>query len=396
MHTEQLITRFHALGTFLHEQAALWREKPFTTPHLRWERTWPELSRWLRARPLAEADNPPDAHHLPHPFPTWAARAAQLTAVDALPDTPFKPLSNAFQVDVPGRKWQQINALAQRLHFQTPVQHWLDWCAGKGHLGRRLACDGTPLTCLEYDAALVADGQHLSNRLQLQAQHQQQDVLADSAADYLNATHTPVALHACGELHIRLLTLASAQGCRQLAIAPCCYNRIQHTDYQALSNEGRQSALRLSRDDLRLPLAETVTAGARVRRQRDISMARRLAFDIVQREIRGCDEYLPVPSLSIDWLEKPFADYCRDLAHLKQLPTPKVHNWDALEAHGWQRLAMVRHLERVRGLFRRPMELWLVLDRALYLVEQGYQVRVGTFCEYTLTPRNLLIIAERY
>lgn len=396
MHTEQLITRFHALGTFLHEQAALWREKPFTTPHLRWERTWPELSRWLRARPLAEADNPPDAHHLPHPFPTWAARAAQLTAVDALPDTPFKPLSNAFQVDVPGRKWQQINALAQRLHFQTPVQHWLDWCAGKGHLGRRLACDGTPLTCLEYDAALVADGQHLSNRLQLQAQHQQQDVLADSAADYLNATHTPVALHACGELHIRLLTLASAQGCRQLAIAPCCYNRIQHTDYQALSNEGRQSALRLSRDDLRLPLAETVTAGARVRRLRDISMARRLAFDVLQRELRGCDEYLPVPSLSTDWLEKPFADYCRDLAHLKQLPTPKAHHWSALEAHGWQRLAMVRNLEHVRGLFRRPMELWLVLDRALYLVEQGYQVRVGTFCEYTLTPRNLLIIAERY
>ena len=31
---------------------------------------------------------------------------------------------------------------------------------------------------------------------------------------------------------------------------------------------------------------------------------------------------------------------------------------------GWQRLAEVRNLELVRGLFRRPLELWLLLDRA--------------------------------
>ena len=36
-----------------------------------------------------------------------------------------------------------------------------------------------------------------------------------------------------------------------------------------------------------LPLSETVTAGARVRRQRDTSMARRLGFDLLQRQLRG-------------------------------------------------------------------------------------------------------------
>ena len=41
-----------------------------------------------------------------------------------------------------------------------------------------------------------------------------------------------------------------------------------------------------------------LTAGARVRRQRDQSMARRLAFDLLQRELRGVDDYLPVPSLA--------------------------------------------------------------------------------------------------
>ncbi|MNY82370.1 hypothetical protein D3C86_2244270 [compost metagenome] len=49
----------------------------------------------------------------------------------------------------------------------------------------------------------------------------------------------------------------------------------------------------------------------------------------------------------------------------------------------------------MRGLFRRPLEVWLLLDRALYLQEQGYAVRLGTFCDYRLTPRNLLLLAER-
>jgi hypothetical protein len=152
--------------------------------------------------------------------------------------------------------------------------------------------------------------------------------------------------------------------------------------------------LRLSVDDLGLPLSETVTAGKRVRRQRDTSMARRLGFDHLQRQLRHCDTYLPTPSLPASWLDKPFADYCRELAGLKGLSTGE-QDWTALEAHGWRRLAEVRNLELLRGLFRRPLELWLVLDRALFLREQGYTVAVGSFCETTLTPRNLMVLAER-
>ncbi|GAL12265.1 hypothetical protein JCM19233_3257 [Vibrio astriarenae] len=45
-------------------------------------------------------------------------------------------------------------------------------------------------------------------------------------------------------------------------------------------------------------------------------------------------------------------------------------------------------------IFRRPLERWLVLDRALYLTEKGYEVTVGTFCERQATPRNLIIRAD--
>ncbi|TFY91904.1 methyltransferase [Pseudomonas nabeulensis] len=386
--------RFEALDAFLIEHRGLWKPRPFTHRQLAWETRHPELAHWLRQRSLDDAET---SHNTPHdlpapaPFPQLAAQARQLSAVDNLPAQHLAPAHHRLNVDVPGRKWQQIEAFGAALQFAHTPTHWLDWCAGKGHLGRRLLQTGQQLTCLEYDPALIASGQSLSDHHGLAVTHRLQDVMADVT---LSPDHTPVALHACGDLHVRLLQLANTVGCKQLAVAPCCYNRISADRYQPLSRAGRASTLQLSLDDLGLPLSETVTAGTRIRLQRDTSMARRLGFDQLQRQLRQCDEYLPTPSLAASWLNQPFADYCRELARLKGLSTG-VQDWEALEAYGWKRLAEVRNLELLRGLFRRPLELWLVLDRALFLAENGYNVEVGSFCDAALTPRNLMVLAER-
>ncbi len=219
--------------------------------------------------------------------------------------------------------------------------------------------------------------------------------MSTASAAPLQESGSVVALHACGDLHTHLVRQVSVQQTAALALAPCCYNRTEADIYQPLSTLGQTSMLQLDRDDLGLPLTATVTATARERRLRDQSMAWRLAFDILQRELRGVDEYLTTPSLSATWFNKSFAQWCRDLAALRDLPVVPEQNWQVLEAAGWQRLAQVRNLELVRGLFRRPLELWLVLDQALFLQEQGFSVELGEFCAIELTPRNLLLLAYR-
>lgn len=393
-----LLARFRALDSFLLQHQALWRPRPFHYLQLPWESELPELAAWLRSRSLEQAeasDNSPFTLSAPAPYPDLARQAQALSQLGEIPSLDSPPRAHALSVDVPGRKLAQIQAFASHLQFRQRPAHWLDWCSGKGHLGRWLTQDDQYLTCLEYDLALIESGSALSKRLGLGAAHLQQDVLADDCDERLTKEHTPVALHACGDLHVRLLQLASRNGCPQLAVAPCCYNRIAGMHYQPLSAAAQGSGLQLSRDDLGLPLSETVTAGARVRRQRNQSMAWRLAFDLLQRQLRGIDDYLPTPSLPSDWFSKPFASFCHDLAELRDVPSPGEQDWHALEARGWQRLAEVRNLELLRNLFRRPLELWLLLDRALYLQEQGYKVKLGTFCDYQLSPRNLLLLAER-
>jgi hypothetical protein len=391
-----LAEHFQALDHFLTQHQSLWRPRPFVQLQLPWEADYPELSLWLRQRTLAEAEaahNHPQRLQAPEPYASLARQAQTLSTLAALPAEPSAAHPEA--VHVPGRKWQQIQAFASALRFQQQPAQWLDWCAGKGHLGRHLARDGTPLTCLEHDSQLVDEGQYLSDQHKIQARHLRQDVMAEDAALHLTPATTPVALHACGDLHVRLLQVAVSNGCGKLAIAPCCYNRITAEHYQPLSKPGRQSSLQLSREDLGLPLSETVTGGQRVRDQRDQSMARRLSFDLLQRQLRGTDQYLPTPSLPSSWLNQSLADYCAHLAQLKGLSLAADHDWRALQIAGEERLAIVRNLELVRGLFRRPLELWLALDKALYLEQNGYQVRLGSFCDYQLTPRNLLLLAEK-
>ena len=391
-----LETRFAALHEFLSAHEALWKPRPFTCLRLPWETDYPELAHWLRQRSLNEAEQAaltPLEPQGPSPLPELAAEAAALGDPGRLPFVELPAPPSRLERDVPGRKWEQIEAFAHALAFTSPVTHWVDWCAGKAHLGRRLLRPGQTMTCLEHDPALVAAGRGLSEHHRLPAIHQHCDVMADDLV--LGPGDTPVALHACGDLHVKLLRVASEHGCTQLAIAPCCYNRTQANSYVALSAAGQARPLHLDRDDLGLPASEAVTAGARERRQRDLSMARRLGFDLLQRRVRGVSEYLPTPSLPVSWLGKSFADYCSHLAALKGIELEPSEGWAYWEQQGQQRLAEVRNLERVRNLFRRPLELWLVLDRALFLREQGYEVRIGTFCERSLTPRNLLVLAER-
>ena len=389
------LAHFRALDAFLITHQALWRPRPFMALHLPWETEYPDVSAWLRARSLDQADellNESAPEQLLH----WQRQAEALCQLPALAKKTLSPITNSrLNQGVPGRKWQQIEAFAQHLVFDATSTHWLDWCSGKGHLGRYLAQQGQALTCLEYDAELVSAGSVLSQRHAPHAQHHLQDVLANDVARHLTTNSTPVALHACGDLHVRLLQQAQQANCTQLAIAPCCYNRISTDAYQPISAEVQRSALQLSRDDLSLPLSETVTAGQREQRLRNQSMAWRLAFDLIQRQLRQSDDYWPTPSLSSTWLKRPFAEYIQHLAQYKGLDLPSNLDYLDWEQRGWQRLTHVRQLETVRHLFRRPLELWLVLDRVLYLCEANYQVQLGEFCPHELTPRNLLIVAQQ-
>lgn len=390
---------FAQLSVLLLETRHYWHPVPFKERHPRWQDDNPSLSALIRDLSETdvaslEADRATLRKLLAHCIPQLETLQVLLAAVPALPAQIPEARIRDAQRDIPGRKLQQITAFTRCLSPST--RPFLDWCGGKGHLARSLSLHHQqPVTCLEWNPTLCADGQQLANRLALPVTLVPCDVLKN--VDHLmTQNHYGVALHACGVLHRRLLEKAVEHCLPQLALSPCCYNLEPELDtpespYRPLSEAGNHSALALNNEDIRLALQETRHAGAREIRAREQSRSWRLGFDLLQRDIRQNDDYLPVPSLPGKVLQGSFRDFCLHVATLKNMALPSALDFFGYEEAGAKRLREVNRLDLVRHAFGRFIEMWLVLDRALFLEEAGYQVNVGFFCDEHLTGRNWLI-----
>lgn len=371
-------------------------------PEPAWVSHHPELARSLQNLSDRECEALADApEHLLDWASEWLPVLRQRAGLIELPqlagmsaDAGESTLPEIRATDMPGRKRLQAGAFAASVR---PLHHGiLDWCCGKGHLARTLAAVGeVPVQGWEWNPALVADGNHLARQFGDPVSLACQDVMAGDLA--LPPEVHGVALHACGDLHRRLLREGAGRSLPRLSFSPCCYHLTDSDTYRLLSHRGRgySDALSLTPFDLRLAVQETVTASARVRSQTALASTWRLGFDGLQRQLRGVDEYLPVPSHPPRLLQQDFAAFCRWAAGKRGVALPESVDFGHWEGFGRQRLARVRRHELVRHLFRRPLEVWLVLDYALYLEEQGYEVCVGTFCDRQLTPRNILVDARR-
>ncbi|AAN54795.1 methyltransferase [Shewanella oneidensis MR-1] len=330
------------------------------------------------------------------------------TAADSATDTATSPhiefaeLAH-FSAHIKGRKWEQITAFVQHLPDEgLPV---LEWCAGKGHLGRLIAkARGVDVLSLEWQTALCEEGQAFADKWQLSQRFICADAFVitnNASADTVNhanpfrAQQQAVALHACGDLHVRLLQLAAQAGTQAVAISPCCYHLIQAHQYQGLSTLAQNSGLKLTRHDLQLPLQQSVIANPKQLALRHQEIAWRLGFDALQRHCRGIDAYLPLPALKQSQLSGSFADFCQWAAAQKTVNLAANIDFDAWLEIGKQRQRLTRRIDLAAHLFRRVLELWLILDRCCFLQESGYRVTLREFCANSVTPRNALILAQK-
>lgn len=384
------------LDQLLRQFAVFWQPIPFHTPQPAWINEAPALHAWVSTLTdqecLALQDQPERV------FAAARAHLPQLDSLHALTRLPTHTPLDAQQLlpltDTPLRKAHQARHLSAAL--QPLQQPMIDWCCGKGHLARVLAQQsGQAVTGYERDSQLVTDGNALALRYAPSVHLLQRDVLSPWPDTTLTGQHC-VALHACGDLHRQLLRVASKQRAARISLSPCCYHLAHTGAHEPLSHFVHQQQIRctLTAEQMRLAVQETVTAPARVRALRVKANQWRLGFDALQRMLRNDDCYLPVPSHPTALMHGSFREFCEWAAQRKGLSLPTTIEFECWEQKGRERWQQVCQHELVRHLFRRPLELWLALDYALFLEEHGYRVRIDEFCSRSLTPRNLLLDAR--
>lgn len=391
-------TRAERIGELLHQYAWLWRPIAYKEPTPRWVERAPALTAELgslndaQLQVLSSNDSALTelmTRHIPELHELWALSELPKSLSSSALTAEFT-VDAPFIRDIPGRKWEQIDAFARATsHANMPV---LDWCGGKGHLGRLLArawqCS---VTTLERDADLCAQGAALASKTKQTQNFVALDVMSLDAETFLQNRHG-VALHACGELHRQLVRATVSSQAAALDLSPCCYYHQANDLFEPLSVK---TLLQLTRDDLRLAVTETVTSSARVIRLRDQEMAWKLGYDLLRRHLEQQDIYRPQKPIPKAWLSLTFKAFCGMLAEREHRVLADEMDWADYEQQGWRRQRETMRCSLARLAFRRPIEVFLAYDLALYLCRHNYAVQVKTFCARSVTPRNILISARR-
>jgi len=382
-----------ALERWLLELATIWRPSPFCEARPAWCRSQPALAAALLAldEPMLAALSADDDAARAFLIPYLPA-LAELPSLLALPHHALAPapLGRAAWDFIPGRKAAQIDAFAAAVG--APRGPLVEWCAGKGHLGRRfLMAWGGEAKALERNRELCRAGEALSLRAGLRQHFTVADVLAPDAAASLAGAHA-IALHACGDLHRRLIELAGPAGVRALDVAPCCYPLGADDRYRP---RGGESALTLDRNALRLAVTETVTASPRLAAESERLSAWKLAFVAVREAQAPAAPYRSFQPVPAAWGRQGFAFFLQALAAREGVALPPDFNFAAAEVAGRIRHRAARRLQLPRQACRRAIELWLLHDLALALENAGFEAALQRFCARELTPRNVIVSARR-
>ncbi|MCG7532607.1 SAM-dependent methyltransferase [Psychrobium sp. MM17-31] len=382
--------QFKAIDSLLTQTRQYWQILPFSFVNLPWSDNR-ELIQALDMLSLDDIDKLDSDDHALRQFLSPLIGES----LDIITDLPVKPSTSAdvaphFNAGIKGRKWSQIQHFSSFIKPEnSPI---LEWCAGKGHLGRLVAkTQQRDVLSLEWQKSLCEQGNVLAKKHDVSQQVVEADVFDNQVKQHVKSCQHAIALHACGDLHTQLLKVGSEKALERVSIAPCCYHLIKAPHYQALSSVAAESSLKLSKLDLSLSMQQSVVSATREQRHRYTEVCWRLAFDVLQRQIRNVDEYLPLPSIKQSILTGSFEAFCQWAAAQKNLLLPQDVDFNRLEAQGFARFIVNRKIEVVTHAFRQLLERWLLLDRVLYLEEQGYEVALFNFCESSITPRNAMI-----
>ncbi|PAJ74858.1 methyltransferase [Pseudoalteromonas sp. NBT06-2] len=388
------LAHFQQLDQILIATRQYWQLLAFSQNTLPWPQLFDKLND-LSSEKLLELEKNPDLSYVY--FSDVIPLLPELKKLTDIFSMVKKEVEFPFWLEagIKGRKLAQLKSFVAAVdETELPV---LEWCAGKGHLGRMLAFKGTKkVHSVEIQPHLCDQGTALAKNFHMNIDYTQADVLQDDLSQQIKQNQHAVALHACGQLHQTLMRQAVLSKTKKLSFSPCCYHLMQDSEhYQAMSYEGLQSELNLSNYDLKLALQETVTAADRITQKRTIEVEWRLGFDQLMRDVTGTDTYISVPSVSKSMFSTNFEAFCMWAADKKSLDLPNNIDFESYYQKGKARKKITEKIELVRHLFRRPIEIWLILDRALYLQNHGYHVYVNQFCDKQVTPRNILIQAYK-
>ena len=336
-------------------------------------------------------------------------RIEELTALPSIPEYAPMPEEPWTWLYIIPKKQHEIRHLAPHLHHlyrKHQIDRVIDIGGGIGLLAQTLNNQyQLKVTTLDMDPVLQTTGKNRHEKYAKDPSNkvQYKNIKVEAHGEFVEIIEQnvmPIGLHTCGKLALDLIRVSSSKKVPALVNFGCCYQTLDKSaDLQNISKFAQ------SLDHLWMTkFALTLSCRAHHKMDEedyDLKLKVKLyryAIHMLLHDKYGIKDLVSLGNSSPKLYEQSFGVYVQE--QFKRVQIEPRHTEEELNSYFADPdlkilIARMMAADLIRNALGRVMELYLLLDRAIYLEEQGYEVQVQEFFNKELSPRNIGITATR-
>ncbi|MGZ3788623.1 MAG: methyltransferase [Bacteriovorax sp.] len=343
-------------------------------------------------------------------FESFMQEALELSLLPLIPESPEIPLEDWAYNGVKKKKRHEIQKIVPRLKDVRDRDHFdyvVDIGGGVGHLSRVLShYHAIPSISLDQNAEFQKIGEERLHKFRKLDGSRDvkfvnltfgENAHVELLKDIFSPRSFSLGLHTCGPLANILIQNSIDFKTKGLLSFGCCYHRMNpQTDFPLSTFYKDEQFPKLNLFALSLATRSHAEMPREVYDTKERVKYYRYALHLFLMRHFNNKYFTDVGECHIRTYWEPFSDYIRGrLAELKlehQFSDDffnDFYNDPTLQ----RELRMMFLCNIIRWQLGRPLEVFLLLDRCLYLIEHGYEVKIEQYFTEALSPRNIGILA---
>ncbi len=343
-------------------------------------------------------------------FAAFMQEAILLSDLPVIPERPLPPMEDWAYNGMKKKKRHEIERIVPRLKKMKPhFDYVVDIGGGVGHLSRVLSLyHSIPSVSLDRDAYFQEIGRERLKKFRHPAGAAEikfvnvtfgSDSEKETLKDVFKSDSFSLGLHTCGGLAVHLIKNTVENKTSGLLSFGCCYHRLDPKAEFPLSRYYKsEGSLPLNLFALSLATRSHAQMDFEVYKTKERVKYYRYALHLFLMKYFNNKYFTDVGECPVKTYWGPFADYLQSkLTELKldhQFTDDELNGfYQSEETQKQLRTMWICNL--IRWQLGRPLEVYLLLDRVLYLEENGYCVSVEQYFDEPLSPRNIGILATK-
>jgi len=292
--------------------------------------------------------------------------------------------------------------LKHKLNFKTVI----DIGGGVGHLSRILGSYfNTAATCIDINQDFLTQGEITNKRLHpkhaTNVKFHNMDIRKtplenfNNELELFNANTFVVGLHSCGQLSSKLLQAAVHYKVKGILNFGCCYFKYDHPQYELLSYHAKSNPLFINEQGLTLATRAHTYISKQDFHNKFQVKSFRFGLHLLLYELLDHKKFITMGDSPIKDYFNGFSYYVLkklDERHIKHTLTAKVIDNYFSDQDIQNKIRKMFLCNLIRWFFGRPLELYILLDRAVYLQEHGYYTSLTHYFDDKISPRNVGIL----